>query len=527
MTASDDLWMGLEALREARPAYVEAAAYYDDEVPEVFASTRVRRAIARTGTDHGKPYIAMVVDAVVDRMKLAAVTSPNPEQAEALQKVWDSNRMRREAIKIHRWQAEYGDAYLIVLPHEDDKGNVIGVDQYANDPLTVRMMYSTENPREKAYAVKRWCEAVGIDHQVHRAELYYDDRVERWTTKVDSPGTTQGDWEPWLPDAIVDEGGGVVEPDSDAWIISHDYGEIPVFHFRNAEPYGVPEHRRGYGAQDTINKLDATHMGTVDYQGFPQRYALTEAANTDTGDLDPSDFDDDMFPADPAAGPSDSGDDSSLKSGPGEVWTLRGFRQVGQFDAAQPSVFYDPIEFNIRSIATLTVTPLHLFDPSGDQPSGQSIRAQDAPFVDKIRDRQEGATDIWQDSQGFALHLLDHEDPVVDVRWHAAETVDDKDSWETARIKSDLGVPHRQLLLEAGYSDDQVTVWLESPTDDAAELTRRLADLSSLADTVQKLGAAVTLGAIDEAQVQALIGPVVDAITGRPTVAPDPGPAGD
>jgi hypothetical protein len=207
------------------------------------------------------------------------------------------------------------------------------------------------------------------------------------------------------------------------------------------------------------------------------------------------------------------------------VWTLRGFKQVGQFDAAQPAVFYDPIGFNIRSIAVLTTTPLHLFDPSGEQPSGQSIRAQDAPFVEKIKDRQEGATDSWQDSQGFALHLVGFADPVVDVRWHAAETVDDKDSWETAQIKSGLGVPQRQLLLEAGYSDDQVEAWLESPTDDAAELTRRLDDLSSLADTVQKLGAAVTLGAIDQAQVQSLITPVVQALNGRPMVAPEP--AGD
>lgn len=525
MTASDDLWLGLEALHEARPAYVEAAAYYDDEVPEVFASTRVRRAIARTGTDHGKPFIAMVVDAVVDRMKLAAVTSPDRAQAEQLQAVWDENRMRREALKVHRWQAEYGCAYLIVLPRYDEGGAITGVDEYANDPLTVRMMYDSENPREKAFAVKRWCETLDTSRQVHRAELYYDDRVERWTTKPGAAGNSPADWAPWLPSMVVTEDGEAVEPDDDSWIIEHNFGEIPVFHFRNAEPYGVPEHRRGYGAQDTINKLDITHMGTVDYQGFPQRYALTEAATTDTGDLEPSDFGDDLFPPDPSAGPADSGDDSSLKSGPGELMLLRGFKAVGQFDAAQPAVFLDPIEFNVRAIAVLTTTPLHLFDPSGDQPSGQSLRAQDAPFVEKIKDRQDGATDSWQDSQGFALHLLGVEDPTVDVRWNAAETVDDKDSWETAQIKSALGVPQRQLLLEAGYSDDQVQAWLESPTDDPAELARYLTDLASLSETMQRIGTAVTLGAIDQGQAQQLLAPAIQALAAQPTVAP--GPTGD
>lgn len=520
MTASDDLWAGIEALHAARPAYVEAAAYYDDEVPEVFASNRARRALARTGTDHGKPYIAMAVDAVANRMKLSTVTSPDEEQAAALQRIWDNNRMRREAIKLHLWEAKYGCAYLIVLPHYNEADKVDGVDEYANDPLTVRIIYDAENPRRKAFAIKQWSETVS-DRIVHRAELYYDNHAERWTTKPDSAGSSRADWEPWLPDPVETEDG-TVEPDEDAWIINHGLGEIPVFHFRNNEPYGVPEHRRGYGAQDAINKLDSTHFSTVDYQGFPQRYALTDTAMTDTSDLDPGDFDDDLFPPDPAAGPSDSGDDSSLKAGPGEFMLLRGFKSVGQFDPADPKNFLDPIEFNIRSIAVLTTTPLHLLDTSGQKPSGRAIDALDEPFDDKIEDRQEGAADSWQDSQVFALHLLGFEDPVVEVTWKPPVAVNDKDTWETSEIKSKLGVPERQLLVERGYSDDQVKEWLETPTDDPAELARRLADLSTFADTVQKLGTAVTLGAIDQAQVQSLVSPVVEAMAGRPTVAPEP-----
>jgi hypothetical protein len=259
-------------------------------------------------------------------------------------------------------------------------------------------------------------------------------------------------------------------------------------------------------------------------QGFPQRYALTDTATTDTGDLDPSDFDEDFFPPDPNSGPTDTGDDSSLKAGPGELMLLRGFKAVGQFDAAQPQVFYDPITFQVRAMAQLTVTPLHLFDTSGEQPSGQSVRAQDAPFTRKIDARQVAYGGTHRDAFGFALHLLKVEDPQVDVRWEASETIDDKDAWETSEKKSDLGVPQKQLLLERGYSEDQVEAWLKSPTDDPAELTRRLADLSSLSDTLQKLGTAITLGAIDQAQAQQLVGPVIDAMAGRPTVPPGEGP---
>ncbi|WP_354643869.1 phage portal protein [Kitasatospora camelliae] len=529
MTASDDLWDGIEALNGARPGYEKAAAYYDDEVPEVFSSARVRRAIERTGVDYKLGFIATVVDAVSDRLQLSTVTSPDQQQAETLQAIRENNLMELEEPEVHRTVSRYGDAYLIILPvHGDgDDKTVTGVDMYCNDPLTVRMVYDAENPRLKSFAIKRWCEEVGSGpraQEIHRAELYYADRIERWTTRPGSPGNSEGDWYPWLPDAVEAEDGALLEPDDDAWIIEHDFGEIPVFHFRNARPYGVPEHRRGYGAQNAINKLIATHMGTVDYQGFPQRYALTDTATTDTGDLEPGDFDDDLFPPDPDAGPTDSGDDSSLKSGPGELMLLRGFKQVGQFDAAQPAVFFDPIEFDIRAMAQLTVTPLHLFDTSGEQPSGQSVRAQDAPFSRKIEARQRAYTGTWRDGYGFALHLLDVAEPAVDVRWEAAETIDDTDAWVVSGKKSDLGVPQRQVLLERGYSEDQVEAWLESQTDDTAELTRRLADLATLADTLEKLGTAVTLGAIDQQQVQQLINPVVARMT-EPAPQPGEGPA--
>jgi hypothetical protein len=521
VTASDDLWAGIEALQEARPSYVEAAAFYEDEVPEVFASARFRRAVERTGIAFGINFIATVVDAVVDRLDLATVTSPDRAQAEALQVIWDNNTMELEAPEVHRKASEFGDAYLIVLPrYGDDDKTVVGVDMYCNDPLTVRVMYDAENPREKAYAIKRWCEPVSRDVSVHRAELYYPDHIERWTTRPGSTGSVPGDWSEWLPEPVVMNDGTVIEPDAEAWHLSHDWGEVPVFHFRNDRPYGLPEHRRGYGAQNAINKLIVTHMGTVDYQGFPQRYALTDSATTDTGDLEPSDFDEDFFPPDPNSGPTDSGDDSSLKAGPGEVMLLRGFKAVGQFDAANPAVFLEPVEFNMRAMAQCTTTPLHLFDPSGKPPSGESVRAQDAPFTRKIGNRQVAYGGDWKDAYGFALHLLGFEDPQVDVRWHSAETVDDKEGWETSQKKGELGVPRRQLLLERGYSEDQVQAWLESPTDDAAELSRRLADLATLSDTLQKIGTAVTLGAIDQGQAQQLLGPVIEAMTALPPAGP-------
>jgi hypothetical protein len=44
-----DLIAGLSQLDEAMPGYVKAGQYYSGEIPEFFASPRLRRAMMRTG----------------------------------------------------------------------------------------------------------------------------------------------------------------------------------------------------------------------------------------------------------------------------------------------------------------------------------------------------------------------------------------------------------------------------------------------------------------------------------------------
>lgn len=489
-----DLMHGLEELREARPDYDQAALYYDGKVPEVFTSVRIRRALAAHRIDFDLNFAKTPVDAVTDRLEIAGITGANDEQTTLISKIWQDNQLDLEMPDVFRRAGEYGDAYLMVLPVEDDAGTVVRVEMFYNSPQTVRVIYDEENPRRKRFTIKQWCDGPYL-----RAEVLTDGVTERWTTGKNSRGEKPADWKPWPAD----------EQDPESWRIENDWGEQPCFHFRTDRPYGTPEHYGAYGPQNAITKLQSTHMGTVDYQGFPQRYALTETANTDTSDLEPGDFDDSDWPIDEnGVGPSDSGDDSSLKAGPGEMMLLRGFKQVGQFDAAQPGVFLDPIQFNVRAMAVICTTPLHLFDPSGDQPSGQSVRAQDAPFTKKVGNRQLSYGATLREAFAFALRRLGITDPVVTVHWKPAETIDDAEGWQTVAAKISAGVPRRQALMEAGYRAEQVDAWLAG-TDDA-ELQRRVDVLASLADSAQKLGAAKTLGVITDEQVAALMAGAID-----------------
>ncbi|NEE45582.1 hypothetical protein G3M55_13295, partial [Streptomyces sp. SID8455] len=80
--------LGIKALDDARPGYAKAQAYYDGDVEEVFSSSRIRRALAAKGIDFRLNFAKTPVTAVVKRLKIAAITSPDDAQSEALATIW-------------------------------------------------------------------------------------------------------------------------------------------------------------------------------------------------------------------------------------------------------------------------------------------------------------------------------------------------------------------------------------------------------------------------------------------------------
>jgi hypothetical protein len=111
-------------------------------------------------------------------------------------------------------------------------------------------------------------------------------------------------------------------------------------------------------------------------------------------------------------------------------------------------------------MASVTETPLHYFDPMGDSPSGEALRAKEAPLIKRIINRRQSFAATWRDVFTFALSVVKIQVEKVDVRWTSPASLDDLDGWKTAKIKLSLGVPAKQLLLEAGYTESQVTEWL-------------------------------------------------------------------
>jgi hypothetical protein len=462
-----DLTAGLSAISAALPAYEEAKVYYDGLSNEKFLSSALARQLGSKTNEFHFNYSRLVVTSRLDRMEIASVVTEDGSADNIIGDIWNRNQLDLEIQDAIEASLVFGDAYLIVSDSDE------GPDVFYNDPMTTRAFYDTENPRKMAYAIKRWMSGDRL-----RVNIYYPDRTEKLISKgKPSLDMRDNDFEPFI------------DGDSD-WIIPNETGKIPVFHLRTGRMYGTPEHKQSYGPQNSINKLLNTQISSIDFSSAPQRYFL-EDPTANSG----------VNPAKDFGGVVDEDDNettSNLQAGPGGVWSLKGIKEVGQFDVADPNTFVIPFKNFIESMGTITKTPLHAFNV-GALPSGESLRAAEAPLNKRVASLETLFGAVIADLHEFALELSGVPAKVL-VKWAPIASYDSKEIWETVEIKTNAGVPLRQALAEAGYTDEQIEAWYPE-----GEVKYTPSQLDSLGTAMQKIGAAVSLGLLTAEEARALL----------------------
>lgn len=546
------LMNSLTELDEARPRYVEADEMYDGEVGDRFASEQVAKLLAKSGVNDVEDlnYAKVPVDTIADKLQILAVTASSGDDAtssdtadgdaedesgregqataekakkkvaaaaqEKIDEIRKRNQLDIEETELELKACKYGEAYLFVWPvtaapdddedplvydgaaqvGPDHQGRTVGVDMLVNGPYTCRAFYDPENPLKMSHVLKAWEWVDAENDEVRmRATLYFNDRIERWVVKPSGNADKKEDWQHY-----TDSG----EDGDGQWPLPNPTGRIPFFHFRNARPYGKPEHRSAYGPQRLINKLVGAHAVTVDYQSFPQRYLL----------MDPKGDDQLMNLVDPD-NPEDDDDDpegdgrSQLRADPSALWRLWG-SQVGQFAVADPGVFLQPLDRYIKSISELCGIPLSRFTGYSTPPSGESRKVENEPLYERTRKLHRAHGGVWQDAYEFALELQKVTDVTVSVKWKPVQTASGKEDWEIIKSKMDSGVPVLTVLTEAGYPEDEVEKWLTDET--GADLVRRVALLNSIGTAVQALAAGVAVGLISPPQAGEIVAKIIGAI---------------
>jgi len=411
-----DIKIALELILNKRQDYKKAESYYEGYNQEVFANQRWYKLFRYEGSDFRFNFSKTVVDSVLNRLEIKQILAGTPQAEEYIDTIWEQSDLKLDINEIHRNALVYGDSYAIVWP---DETGTLCIDY--NSPINTCIVYSQENPRIKEFAAKIWQVNDGIT-KLLKMNLYYPDRIEKYMT--------QGDLD------TISMNMNMTPMD----VIPNPWGEIPVFHFRTHKPFGRPEHADAFGPQDAINKLISTHMLTVDYQGAPQRYALSSGGNAS----EMEDFADDDTARENMG---------ALQNGPGQLWYLQGVSSVGQFPAADPKIFTDPVMSYVNSMASITNTPNHYFLNGSHLPSGQALRVAEAPLFKKILNRQLSFGSTWRDLFKF-MFKIDGIPADVEIKWENAESIDSLDNWDIAVRKKSVGVSLRQILIEAGYDPE-------------------------------------------------------------------------
>lgn len=530
----------LEELALALPKYLQAEQFYDGDIGELFATERVAQLLSKAGVNSVEDlnYAAVPVDVIVEKLLIRAVTAaagedeqadPGPrtisdgpdepqyetrktrtEQAqEVIDELRKRNQLDAEENVLHLNVSKHGDCYLFVWPVTEQGGQVeeesdeldpgeatthtVAVDMFVNAATTTRAFYDDENPLRMTHVIKRWeWSDPDTDLRRLRATIYFPDRIERWVTKPEE-NLDVTDPKSWIPYAPGQE-----------WPLPNPTGRIPFFHFRTDRTYGRPEHQKAYGPQRLINKLISAHAVTIDYQSFPQRYALTnpKADEVLSNLIDPD------FPEDIDDDPEGDGR-SQLRADPSAIWKLPGMTSVGQFSPADPQVFLQPLDRYIRSISELCGIPLHRFAGFSSPPSGESLKVANESLNNKAERRHTDYGAVWSDAYEFALELLEFQDVTVSVQWRPVVQATGTEDWNIIATKITNGVPVQQALMEAGYPQDMVEKWLSDET--GADLMRRVALLNSIGTAVQSLGAGVGLGVVSAEQVGEIISRILGA----------------
>ena len=463
-------------LQAKQPAISEARRFGPGGTRVVSSDARVRAVFGPDGKRFRFNLSAVPITAMAARMTVDGWTAASQAPLDAL--VQDC-ALLRHAPEHTLNMLTYGDSYLLGWP--GDQSPVVQV----CSPMNTFCAYSEEDDHEPEMAIRAWKDRDGSI----RAALYTPTDVEHYRS-------TDGglSWSPFVPEGQADA------------VIPHSVGRVPIWHARTSLPYGAPEHREAWVAQLMVDKAVAAHASSVDFHGNPQAYALYDAARAD-GTSELGNLAREDYTVGSEIEPGSPEEVTGIRRDPGSIWGLTA-TSVGQLQASSATEFLTTIAGYSEWIALLTGTPSGAFTRrSGQLPSGEAQRSEDAPFRDKIATRQAALAESW-DGCLTAVH-----GPDVTTNWRRQSIDGDAAFWAGVRARQDAGVPVAQTLIEAGYAPEDAARYAQ--TGAGPDVVRAVGVLDTLADAIQKLGTAQELGVVDVATVRTLVSTMLGtAVTG-------------
>jgi hypothetical protein len=384
--------------------------YYDGVQPLVYSTERLRSIFQSINVRFSENWCGAVVNAATDRLNLTGfAVSGDDDATEYLAGLFEDANLGLESDDVHLAMLVCGEAFVIAW--KEDAGEV---DAYYNDPRLVHVQYDADNPRRMAWAAKRWV----ADDDTYRLTMYYPDHIEYYYTTAKAENVT--DAQAYMPAEIPSA--------------ANPYGKIPVFHFRRATRATRSELGDVIPLQDAVNKLFADMMVAAEFGAFRQRFVISDS------------------------------DVSQLKNAPNELWNIpagSGEGQgtsVGEFAQTDLGMYLSAMDRLAVTIAVITRTPKHYMLAQGGDPSGEALITMEAPLTRKVERYRERASATWKQVAAFMSLLAGRPIEAEDVTpvFDPIETTQPFTAAQTGVLKNQLGVSHKQLQRELGYTDSQI-----------------------------------------------------------------------
>lgn len=416
----------LKKLNARRSRLERLERYYDGQTPLAYATSRFREEFGHMLRAVNDNWCQLVVGAVEERLKVTGFRIGDaPDADEVAWQIWRANRLDEDSQVAHTEALKLCEAHAIVWRPDPDALPVITVEH----PLHVVVELDPANRSKRLAALKAWRD----EDEGQCATVYLPDGIYKFRRGKKG-------WEPR-------------EVDGEAWPVPNPWGVVPVVPVQNRPGLlseSQSEIENILSKQDMINKLMADMIVAAEYGAFRQRWA--------TGVEVPNGPD----------GKPIEGFDAAV----GRLWSSPApDAKFGEFEQTDLAVYVKAIEMLVQHIASQTATPPHYLLVSGQMPSGESLRAAEAPLVAKARRKQQVFGGAWAEVMRLAL-LMNGADQVagdaqISTVWADPETRTESEHVDAVMKMQALGVPTQILWEQLGFTSQEIARMRQLRLEDA------------------------------------------------------------
>lgn len=346
-------------------------------------SPAMQQLLARMLEQSGSNFMRLVVDAMVQRIRMQGFRLKDDSNDHPDQETWEMFQANNlESLSQVGWQVTLTQrrAYYSVWypqPGDDARYPVIRIES----PLQCIVEHAPGDRRRRVAGLKVWLdEWTGAKH----ANVFLPDAVHKFRFEARTPTKPYSGW--------------VVRGES----VPNPLGEVPIVPVVNRpsllrDPDGWSEIEDLIPIQDRINQTLFNRQVAEHFAAFRQKWATgLEIPTGENGK-----------PVD------------TMSSAINKFWQNEDPQgKFGQFEATDLKNYASPRESDIQDIAVISSTPRHYFTVNGQAPSGDSMKSAETGLVAKILNFEEWAAGSLKEVARLARKVKGLDTPVdSEVVW--------------------------------------------------------------------------------------------------------------